>query len=264
VSSSLQVERIITVPVEAPEHVTDRALAKSLVETLRIPLWSPFQLLRPRATTAHAQRAPDKAPGGRAKRAIDLVIAGTAVLVMAPLLALVSLGVRLMLGGPVLYTQRRIGLGGRSFPCYKFRTMVLDADAVLRRHLEDDPEAAREWQETQKLKNDPRVTPFGHLLRKSSIDELPQLFNVLRGDMSCIGPRPVLAAELERYSAHANEYRSARPGLTGLWQVSGRNRLSYRDRVALDRLYVRRWSLGLDLVILLRTIPAVMRLDETS
>jgi exopolysaccharide production protein ExoY len=254
---------MITVPVEAPD-ANDRALAKSLVETLRTPPWSPLQLLRLGSTTARTEQPPHKATGGRAKRAIDLVIAAAALLVMAPLLALVALGVRLLLGGPILYTQRRIGLGGRSFPCYKFRTMVLDADAVLRRHLEDDPEAAREWQATQKLKNDPRVTPFGHLLRKSSIDELPQLFNVLRGDMSCIGPRPVLASELERYSAHASEYQSARPGLTGLWQVSGRNRLSYSDRVALDRFYVRRWSLGLDLMILLRTIPAVMRLDETS
>jgi len=217
-----------------------------------------------RAAAPLKGRSPAVAVGGRAKRLIDIAIAGSAFLLLAPLLLVVVLCLRLTLGGSVLFTQRRVGFGGRPFHCFKFRTMVLDGDEVLRRHLKADASAAREWAETQKLKNDPRVTRLGRLLRKSSIDELPQLLNVLRGDMSCVGPRPIVAAELERYRASAREYMAARPGLTGLWQVSGRNRLSYRDRVVLDCVYVRRWSLMLDVMILLRTVNALIRWDETS
>ena len=142
--------------------------------------------------------------------------------------------------------------------------MVPDAQERLIRYLAENAEAACLWRDTQKLRNDPRITWLGHLLRKTSLDELPQLFNVLRGEMSCIGPRPVIVSELERYGDHAVDYAMAKPGLTGMWQVSGRSNTSYAHRVRCDRFYVRRWSFALDILILLRTIPAVMRVNDTA
>jgi exopolysaccharide production protein ExoY len=142
--------------------------------------------------------------------------------------------------------------------------MVADAEEVLARHLASAPHVAQEWLETRKLKNDPRVTPVGRLLRKSSLDELPQLINILRGEMSCVGPRPIVTGELQRYGAHAAEYLRTRPGLTGIWQVSGRNTLDYADRVALDCHYVQNWSLWTDLAIIGKTVFAVMKFDEAA
>lgn len=209
---------------------------------------------------------PSPAPciGGRVKRATDIPIALLALIMLAPLMLLTALLIKVTTGGPVIFGHRRVGLNGNTFCCLKFRTMVQDADTALVHHLACNPDAAREWQETRKLQNDPRITPLGKLLRSSSIDELPQLINVLRGDMSCVGPRPIVAEELERYGTGASEYLKARPGLTGLWQVSGRSSLSYPERVALDCAYVRQWSFRNDVVILLKTIPAVMRYDRTS
>jgi exopolysaccharide production protein ExoY len=177
---------------------------------------------------------------------------------------LIAVAIRFCMGGPVIFHHERIGLNGRMFVCFKFRTMARNADQILRAHLADNPSAAREWQETQKLRHDPRVGFFGNILRKSSLDELPQLFNVLRGDMSCVGPRPIVPAELGRYGAHARTCFRARPGITGLWQTNGRNRLSYAERVALDHYYANHWSLWLDMILLLKTIPAVLRVDNTS
>jgi exopolysaccharide production protein ExoY len=168
------------------------------------------------------------------------------------------------MGRPIFYAQRRVGFGGRSFPCFKFRTMVHDAEAVLLVHLKQNSQAATEWGQRQKLTYDPRVTGLGRILRRSSIDELPQLFGVLQGHMSCVGPRPVLEQESKRYGSYWNDYVRARPGLTGVWQVSGRNRLTYERRVSLDRWYVRKWSIWTDLAILVRTIPAVLRMDDTA
>jgi exopolysaccharide production protein ExoY len=167
------------------------------------------------------------------------------------------------MGGPVIFVQPRVGFGRNMFNCLKFRTMVPDAQQRLERYLAEDAEAAALWRDTQKLKDDPRITWLGHVLRKTSLDELPQLFNVLRGDMSCVGPRPVIASELARYGAHASDYLRAKPGLTGIWQVGGRSTTSYAYRVNCDRYYVRRWSLMLDIVIMLRTIPAVMRFRDS-
>ena len=168
------------------------------------------------------------------------------------------------MGSPVLFSHRRLGLNGRPFACLKFRTMVSNADAALRLHLISDPEASQEWQESQKLRRDPRVTSLGRLLRRSSIDELPQLLNVLMGQMSCVGPRPIVDDEVARYGDYWTDYMATRPGLTGPWQVSGRNRLTYERRVALDRHYVRRWSIWRDAWLLIQTIPAVMRPDDTA
>ena len=202
--------------------------------------------------------------GGALKRALDIAIALLILTLLAPLMALLAVGIRLCMGGPVIFRQERIGFNGCTFVCFKFRSMVRNADDTLREHLARDPNAAREWQETQKLRHDPRVGFFGNLLRKSSLDELPQLFNVLRGDMSCVGPRPIIPAELGRYGAHARTCFRARPGITGMWQTNGRNRLSYAERIALDHYYVNHWSFWLDLVLLLKTIPAVLRVDNTS
>jgi exopolysaccharide production protein ExoY len=202
--------------------------------------------------------------GGIVKRLIDIFIATTALLLLLPVFAITALLVGISGRGPVIFGHMRVGYAGVPFMCFKFRTMVVDANAVLKAYLDQNPDAAREWQETRKLKYDPRVTPIGSFLRKLSLDELPQLWNVLKGDMSCVGPRPVTAEEFTRYGAHAITYLSARPGVTGLWQTTGRNTLHYDERVALDVAYVLNWSIWLDLKIILRTIPAVMRTDQTS
>lgn len=206
----------------------------------------------------------DSPVGGLIKRAFDVTIASTTLVLMAPTMILIALLILVTTGGPVFFVQQRVGFNRRLFGCLKFRTMVVDAGDRLAAYLSENPEAAQAWRETQKLKNDPRVTWLGNILRKSSLDELPQLFNVLRGDMSCIGPRPVLQDELKRYGNHDTDYAKAKPGLTGLWQVSGRSNTSYAHRVKCDRYYVRRWSIALDFRILFKTVPAVMKFDETA
>ncbi|HEX9881772.1 MAG TPA: sugar transferase, partial [Hyphomicrobium sp.] len=202
--------------------------------------------------------------GGLLKRVLDIVVAGAALVALSPLLLAVTVLIYLTMGRPILFPQRRLGFDGLPFACLKFRTMVNDSEMALRSHLANNPEAAREWNDKQKLQNDPRVTALGHILRRSSIDELPQFFSVLAGHMSCVGPRPIIAEEMGRYGRYWNDYVKARPGLTGAWQVSGRNRISYRKRVALDTHYVRRWSVWRDLGILLKTIPAVLKTDDTA
>jgi exopolysaccharide production protein ExoY len=215
--------------------------------------------------SAGVSRGEAQAPvGGLPKRILDIVVASIALVLLLPMMLMVSVLTRIFMGGPVIFAQQRVGLGGRMFTCYKFRTMVADGEEMLRRHLDAHPEAAREWKETRKLANDPRVGCFGSILRKSSIDELPQLFNVLRGDMSLVGPRPVVPDELGYYGRHVRAYLKARPGLTGAWQISGRNRLSYADRVARDRHYVRHWSLAVDIAVLIKTIPAILKFTETA
>jgi len=202
--------------------------------------------------------------GGLLKRIMDLAIAGAALVLAAPVMILVGLFIKITAGGPAIFSHSRVGFGGSSFNCYKFRSMVANSDEVLKAYLDANADARKEWEETHKIRNDPRVTLFGRLLRKSSLDELPQLINILRGDMSCVGPRPIVEDELRRYGEHQAEYLATRPGLTGLWQVSGRSSMDYDNRVALDSHYVRNWSIWLDIVILLRTIVAVMRVDRAS
>lgn len=202
--------------------------------------------------------------GGSKKRAFDVAMALVALVVLSPLMLMIALLIKATMGGPIIYAHTRVGHNGNAFRCLKFRTMVSHPDEKLKHFLANDPDAAQEWRETQKLKNDPRVTFLGRTLRISSLDELPQLLNVLRGEMSCVGPRPVVAAEIARYGLHAQEYLYARPGLTGLWQVSGRSRLNYAERVALDAQYVRSWSMWLDLTILLKTIPAALNFHDAA
>ncbi|WP_431283249.1 sugar transferase [Humitalea sp. 24SJ18S-53] len=192
-----------------------------------------------------------------AKRAMDIMGAAAMLAVLAIPFAILALLVRAD-GGPALFAHRRIGRGGWSFGCLKFRSMVPDAEARLAALLASDPEARAEWDATRKLKRDPRVTRIGAFLRKTSLDELPQLINVLRGEMSLVGPRPVTATELDTYyGAAAGHYQTVRPGITGLWQVSGRNDVSYARRVAMDVAYVTQPSLVQDIRLLLMT-PAVI------
>jgi lipopolysaccharide/colanic/teichoic acid biosynthesis glycosyltransferase len=193
-----------------------------------------------------------------AKRLLDA--AGAAALLMLCLPAFLVLGALVKLdGGPIFYAHPRVGRGGRQFGCLKFRSMVTDADRRLADLLARDPAARAEWEASRKLKNDPRVTWVGRFLRATSLDELPQLINVLLGDMSLVGPRPVIAAELTAYyGAAAQHYMAVRPGITGPWQISGRSDTSYAQRVALDVAYVSNPSLLTDIRILLRTPAAVL------
>ncbi|HNA20830.1 MAG TPA: sugar transferase, partial [Agitococcus sp.] len=163
--------------------------------------------------------------------------------------------------GDAFFGHQRIGANGNPFPCYKFRTMVKNSAEVLDELLKNDAQAKAEWEAEFKLKNDPRITQIGHVLRRTSLDELPQLWNVLRGEMSLVGPRPVVQAELIKYGDDVDYYLHVKPGMTGLWQVSGRNDVDYETRVALDAWYVRNWSLWNDLVILLKTVKVVLARD---
>ena len=214
--------------------------------------------------TSHCASKSNRLLGAVAKRALDVSVACLAIVLLAPLMLVLAGLVWSIIGGPVIFRQKRVGRGGRLFTCFKFRSMPIDAEEILRRHLAADPAAAREWEERRKLRNDPRIGSFARAMRRSSLDELPQLVNVLRGDMSLVGPRPVVPEEMERYGRHATAYCSTRPGLTGLWQVSGRSRVSYAARIARDRYYVRHWSFWLDIIVLLRTVLAVASFDQAS
>lgn len=191
-------------------------------------------------------------------RVLDLVVGSIMLAFFFPLLLLTAILVKATSEGPALYRHRRVGYGGREFYCFKFRTMTVDADARLARLLEHDPIARTEWLFDHKLRHDPRITALGKFLRRSSIDELPQLLNVLQGTMSLVGPRPIVSAEIPRYGRRFAHYIALRPGITGLWQVSGRNNTTYRRRVALDVVYARRRSLKLYGRIMMMTVPAVL------
>ena len=192
----------------------------------------------------------------RRKRLFDLVVGSALIVFLAPLMAVVALLVKLD-GGPAVFGHRRVGADGRSFRCWKFRSMVLNADEVLAKLLETDPAARAEWERDFKLRADPRITPIGRFLRVSSLDELPQLFNVIAGEMSLIGPRPIVAEEVARYGEAYRYYCACRPGMTGIWQVSGRNRVDYGRRVFYDQQYAMSWSFLLDLALLCRTVVVV-------
>jgi exopolysaccharide production protein ExoY len=195
--------------------------------------------------------------GGFLKRSFDFTSALLALVFISPLFFMLVLLVKLSDKGPAFYGHPRVGHNGKTFRCLKFRTMITDGDRVLQAYLHANPKALEEWRATRKLQDDPRVTVVGSILRKLSLDELPQLLNILRGEMSVVGPRPVVEEELERYEHDAVYYLKTRPGLTGLWQVSGRNDVSYASRVAFDTHYVQNWSLSRDMLIIARTIPAV-------
>ena len=191
-------------------------------------------------------------------RALDIAGALFALILAFPVMVIVALAVKLTSPGPVLFAHVRVGRYGRRFACLKFRTMAIDADAQLKALLDSDPAARAEWQTSQKLRRDPRVTSIGRFLRRTSLDELPQLFTVLWGDMSLVGPRPIVESEIPRYGRHYAIYCRVRPGVTGLWQVQRDADTSYRRRVAFDVAFARGRSLRLYVLILARTVPAVL------
>ncbi len=198
------------------------------------------------------------------KRAFDFVVSLLALIALSPLLLAVALIIKVSIGGRILFVHQRVGKDGVAFPCYKFRTMVPNSAEVLERYLANNSAAQDEWNAAHKLVDDPRVTIIGRYIRKLSLDELPQFLNVLRGEMSLVGPRPVTHEELQRYGEYAFDYMAVRPGVTGLWQVSGRSCRTYKERIALDRVYVRRRTFWFDCILLLKTIPAVMKIHETA
>ncbi len=199
---------------------------------------------------------------GVAKRCFDFAVAALMLALLSPVLLTIAALIKIRDPGPILFGHRRVGRQGGSFYCLKFRTMKMNAEEELRRILATDSDAAAEWNETQKLRNDPRVTKLGAFLRKFSIDELPQLINVLRGEMSLVGPRPITSEELERYGRQRRYYLLVRPGITGLWQVSGRSSATYEQRVQLDREYLEEWSWLGEVWILAMTLPAVFKTED--
>jgi exopolysaccharide production protein ExoY len=215
-----------------------------------------------RARTAVGSVSTTRAVGLSAKRILDIILAGSAIVLLAPLLTMCFFACLCASPGPAIFRHHRVGFGGKRFACFKFRTMVHNSQDCLREYLASHPEARKEWEATHKLQFDPRVTAIGSILRKTSLDELPQLFNVLMGDMSMVGPRPVTEEELFKYSSSAVAYLSCRPGITGLWQVSGRSGTTYSKRVACDSYYAANWSMTLDLKILLVTLPVLLNVEN--
>ncbi len=203
------------------------------------------------------RREPAPTPYSPVKRVVDLVGALLLGAVFSPLILVIALLMGLE-DGPILFRHRRVGRGGRTFECLKFRTMVPNAEQILQDLLERHPEAQAEWVRDHKLRHDPRVTRVGRFLRRTSLDELPQLWNVLRGEMSLVGPRPIVREEMLRYGRYLPTYLAAKPGVTGLWQVTGRNDTDYRRRVAMDTYYVKKQGLLMDLRILLKTVRVVI------
>ena len=195
------------------------------------------------------------------KRCLDVILVILLSPVLVPLLGAVAAAVRLSSPGPIFFSHRRIRRHGEFFSMWKFRTMCINSGEVLERYLAAHPEARAEWRKTHKLRNDPRVTRIGNFLRRTSLDELPQMWNVLAGTMSLVGPRPIVAAEVEKYGEFFRDYCLVKPGITGLWQVSGRSELTYPERVQLDRHYAQTWSLRSDLKIMLRTFSSVVNQD---
>jgi Undecaprenyl-phosphate galactose phosphotransferase WbaP len=212
----------------------------------------------PLASDLHDKSTGLHPPGEAAKRLLDIVGVLVLALVLSPLLVIVCLTLAHD-RGPIIYRHTRTGRNGRTFGCLKFRTMIPNAEQVLRDLLHQNAELRVEWLRDRKLRNDPRITTIGRFLRRTSLDELPQLWNVLKGDMSLVGPRPVVHEEWAHYGSRLHHYLAAKPGVTGLWQVMGRSDCSYRRRVALDSYYVRKRSLILDIFILFQTIKVVLR-----
>ncbi|MGA8585543.1 MAG: sugar transferase [Roseiarcus sp.] len=211
------------------------------------------------SVTASNKISSTKSAGPYVKRGLDVTFSVLFLLLFMPLFVALILLLVAAQGRPILIAHRRIGKDGNFFSCLKFRTMITNADEILHTHLAVNSNARREWEEAQKLKDDPRVTPVGRVMRRLSIDELPQVINVIRGEMSLVGPRPIVPAEARFYGPDIHLYQSVRPGLTGSWQVGGRSDVSYSRRVQMDVDYVTNWSLRRDLVILAKTVPAVLK-----
>ena len=193
------------------------------------------------------------------KRIFDITATVVGGILILPVIAIVAILIYLDSPGPIVFGHKRVGQGGKEFPCYKFRSMVPNAQEALEIYLKENPAAREEWERDFKLKDDPRVTKIGKFLRKTSLDELPQLWNVLIGDMSLVGPRPIVRAEVEKYGEYINDFYLVPPGITGVWQVSGRSDTTYEERVLMDSWYVHNWSVWIDIVYLVKTVLAVLK-----
>ncbi len=191
------------------------------------------------------------------KRSFDIIVTIVGGLLISPVLLIVTIMVAVENHGHVIFAHKRVGKNGILFPCYKFQSMVPNAQEKLKAYLAQNPSARKEWEETFKLTNDPRITKLGAFLRKTSLDELPQLWNVIKGDMSLVGPRPIVQEEIDKYDKNFREYSMVLPGITGMWQASGRSDTTYEERVAMDTWYVRNWSIWIDIMYLFKTIKAV-------
>ncbi|MEZ0537032.1 sugar transferase [Caldicellulosiruptoraceae bacterium PP1] len=200
-------------------------------------------------------------PGGRFKRIVDFSISFIALLITSPLFLLISILIKLDSKGPIFFVQDRVGINGETFKCIKFRTMVINAEEILMKWFEENPEIKEEYEKSHKLKDDPRITRMGKLLRLTSLDELPQLINVLKGEMSIVGPRPYMVREIPDCEGYEGLLWRVHPGITGLWQISGRANTDFSHRLKMDMQYVLNWSFWLDIVILFKTIPAVLKRD---
>lgn len=192
------------------------------------------------------------------KTVFDLLFGLLAFIIVLPVMLVIGLLIYIDSPGPIIFSHRRVGLNGEQFPCFKFRTMAVNAEQMLNDYLANNSAAKAEWEKDRKLKDDPRVTKIGQFLRRTSLDELPQIINVIRGEMSLIGPRPIVEDELPLYGKYANDYLSVLPGISGLWQVSGRNDVEYSERVKMDSWYVRNWSIWLDIMIALKTVKVIL------
>lgn len=193
------------------------------------------------------------------KRVFDIMCCLPGVILLSPVFAIISLMIYISDPGPIIFAHKRIGKNGKPFDCYKFRSMIADAENVLEQYLKDNPAAREEWEKDFKLKNDPRVTKIGAFLRKTSLDELPQLINVIKGEMSLVGPRPIVEAEIEKYGIFFKDFAMVTPGITGVWQVNGRSDTTYDERVSMDSWYVHNWSLWLDIWYLIKTFKVVLQ-----
>ncbi|MDI6603810.1 MAG: sugar transferase [Thermoanaerobacteraceae bacterium] len=198
---------------------------------------------------------------GHVKRLLDFTLSFLALIILSPLFIIIALLIKITSPGPVFFKHRRLGLNGKVIEIYKFRSMVINAQDVLNRLLAENPELRKEYEATYKLKNDPRITRVGKFLRKTSLDELPQLINVLKGDLSLVGPRPIILKEINKYGEYGKYLLRVPPGVTGLWQISGRNDIDYNERIEIDMQYISNWNIWLDLNILIKTIPAVLKKD---
>lgn len=235
-------------------------ISEPIEDDLRAP-FAPGLATRPLTPAEGPQRRSGSAPRGNqvSKRSVDLVFSVVGLLLLSPVMLAVAALVKLSSPGPVIFSQRRLGKDGRFFQCFKFRTMTADAEQLLDRMLLENTLYGHEFREKAKLCTDPRLTRYGRFLRRSSLDELPQLFNVILGDMSLVGPRPLVPPELIRYGSAAGSLLTVKPGITGLWQVSGRNKLSYHERIEIDMRYIAGHNLLWDLWIMARTVVQIFR-----
>ena len=225
-----------------------------------------FTLPEEGTTHRSAREKPVPGPEGKfnyrvVKRGLDILLVLAMLPILLPLCTVIAVMIRSTSPGPIFFSHRRIRRHGAFFSMWKFRTMCVNSAEVLEDYLREHPGARAEWRKNHKLKNDPRVTKVGNFLRRTSLDELPQLWNVLAGTMSLVGPRPIVAAEVEKYGEYFSDYCAVKPGITGLWQISGRSRVKYPKRVQLDRQYARQWSLARDFRILLKTFSSVVNQD---